>query len=248
MYTFFSVIWFITLIAFIVYWRKKCNAKENFGPDSSEYQSISKTKRIIGIVCLIMFVGAAVTQPEKAPEQQKSQVTAEKQESKEATKEVEVKVPTFHVTPEVFQQRYNEYLHSKAGQLGASGKLDLGAPKIESGSVNNTVAYASNELNLAINQTIDKASGEIKEMMITSTFAGKDGETTRASLAVAIVSYNAAIYAIDPNADHEKIQNGLGLDQKVTEWIKESNTTNNNIEYFKKPIQGVGLCFGASAK
>lgn len=62
---FFSLVWLVTLIAFIVYWRKKVGAKKNFGADSEEYKKISKTKRIIGIVCIIAFIGSSLTAPKK---------------------------------------------------------------------------------------------------------------------------------------------------------------------------------------
>ena len=59
MSTFFAFVWFVSLIAFIVFWRKKVGAKKTAG-DSYEsdenYLQVSKTKRIIGIVCAASFV------------------------------------------------------------------------------------------------------------------------------------------------------------------------------------------------
>ena len=55
----FFLIWIVTLIAFIVFWRKKVNAKKSAGDSYSsdeKYLSVSKTKRIIGIVSAISFV------------------------------------------------------------------------------------------------------------------------------------------------------------------------------------------------
>ncbi len=59
-------IWFVSLIAFIVYWRKKANARAKYGVDSEEYRSVSTTKRIIGIVCLVAFFGIAFFAPKNA--------------------------------------------------------------------------------------------------------------------------------------------------------------------------------------
>ncbi len=55
----FALIWIASLVAFIIYWRKKASARkaagENYENDEA-YQSVSKTKRIIGIVCIVSFV------------------------------------------------------------------------------------------------------------------------------------------------------------------------------------------------
>ncbi len=157
-------------------------------------------------------------------------------------------VPTLHVDPYAFQTRYNEFMHTEGGQIGASGGLDIGEPNISNGSVNNTVAYANNNLNLALNETIDKASGEIKEVFITSAIAGKDGKTIQASLMAAIMSYNALIAAVDPEADIDAIQAALGLHESIDKWVKDTDTTVNNVKYFKRVVKGIGLIFGAEAK
>ncbi len=55
----FIFIWFVSLIAFIVFWRKKANAKKAAGSSyesDEKYLSVSKTKRIIGIVSAVSFV------------------------------------------------------------------------------------------------------------------------------------------------------------------------------------------------
>jgi len=60
---FLSIVWFVTLIAFIVYWRKKKAAKRDFGVDSEQYKQISTIKRIIGVVCVVAFIGASALAP-----------------------------------------------------------------------------------------------------------------------------------------------------------------------------------------
>ena len=90
----FIIVWFISLIAFIVYWRKKVNAKkaagENYANDEN-YNNVGKIKRLIGIVCLVSFViGAAIPEsPEakserQAKEQQQKIERAAKAEQKAA--------------------------------------------------------------------------------------------------------------------------------------------------------------------
>lgn len=92
----FIMVWFISLIAFIVYWRKKANARkaagENYSNDEN-YNAVSKMKRLIGIVCLVSFViGAAIPEsPEakaerEAREQQHKIEQAAKSEQKAAEK------------------------------------------------------------------------------------------------------------------------------------------------------------------
>ena len=81
-------IWFVSLIAFIVYWRKKANAKKNYGADSEEYRSVSKTKRIIGVVCLVAFFGIVFFAPKNAEKaadnnQVKTEQTASTSSSKD---------------------------------------------------------------------------------------------------------------------------------------------------------------------
>lgn len=92
----FILVWFISLVGFIYYWRKKVSAKKSAGEnykDDETYQQISKTKRLIGIVCLVSFVigGAIPLSPETkaeraAQEQQKKIEQVAKNEQKAADK------------------------------------------------------------------------------------------------------------------------------------------------------------------
>ena len=62
----FALIWLVSLVAFIVYWRKKASARkaagENYQSDP-EYLAISKTKRIIGMVCIVSFIATGALAP-----------------------------------------------------------------------------------------------------------------------------------------------------------------------------------------
>ena len=49
--------WSLSLIAFIVYWRKKVNAKKEIGTNPEKYTKVAKIKRIIGIFCALSFAG-----------------------------------------------------------------------------------------------------------------------------------------------------------------------------------------------
>lgn len=46
----------VTLMAFFVCWREKALVKKRYGVSSERYHKISRTKRILGVVCLIAFV------------------------------------------------------------------------------------------------------------------------------------------------------------------------------------------------
>ncbi len=55
----FFLVWLVSLVAFIVFWRKKANARKAAGEsyESDEnYLSVSKTKKIIGAVCAASFI------------------------------------------------------------------------------------------------------------------------------------------------------------------------------------------------
>lgn len=61
---FFVLVWIVTFIAFIVYWRKKAAARkaagENYENDEN-YKKVSKTKRILGIVSIAAFILSGAT-------------------------------------------------------------------------------------------------------------------------------------------------------------------------------------------
>ena len=55
---FLALTWLVSLIAFIVYWRKKAGARKAAGEkykDDENYKAVSRTKRIIGLVCIASF-------------------------------------------------------------------------------------------------------------------------------------------------------------------------------------------------
>lgn len=189
-----------------------------------------------------------VEQQQQKPAETKPQTEPPKQEMPPAPTPPPKAEPTLHVNPHEFRARYNEFLHSSGGMIGESGALDLGEPAIKTGSVNDAVAYANNNLNLALNETIDKNTGEIKEVFLTAAIAGKDSKTIQSSLISAIVSYNALIYAVDPDADIDAIQADLGLHESIDKWVKDTNTVHGDVKYFKMVIKGIGMSFGASAQ
>lgn len=64
-----SLTWLVSLIAFIVYWRKKVGAKKSAGEnykDDENYKNVSRTKRIIGLVCIASFVILGVINSDSA--------------------------------------------------------------------------------------------------------------------------------------------------------------------------------------
>ncbi len=77
----FYLVSFGTFIAFIVYWWKKRKARKAGGDDYQNYppyQQTSKTKRIIGAVCIVSFALGVITTPSQTPEE-KAKIAAEKQ-------------------------------------------------------------------------------------------------------------------------------------------------------------------------
>lgn len=82
-----ALVWLASLVAFIVYWRKKASARkaagENYQTDP-EYLAISKTKRIIGIICIVAFVltGAFAPKSETASSNNATTASISTQSSK----------------------------------------------------------------------------------------------------------------------------------------------------------------------
>lgn len=223
-----------------------------------------KTKGIITAVCLLLIaisMGSSgnknQTQKPKEVAEQQSQAkqeeksTVKTEQPKQETKPVEAPkpqpTPTLHVNPTDFQIRFNNYMHNYSGELGATGMFDIGEPSIQKGNGQDVVQYVNNDLNLIIMELIDPVTGEIKEVSVTSTVAGKDGQTIQASLLSAIMVYVATIKSVDPSADAAEIQEKLGMTQSVDKWVTDTETSSNGVRYFKKVIKGVGLGFGATA-
>ena len=83
----------VTLIMFVVYWWKKRKARlaagENYQTDEN-YQRISVRKRIIGLVCIISFIGLPLTVPEMTPEE-KAAYQAKREQERIAAEEKKAK-------------------------------------------------------------------------------------------------------------------------------------------------------------
>ena len=77
---FLMFVWFVTLIAFIVFWWQKRSARKAGGADyktDPQYVRISKIKRIIGGVCILSIIFGIVAMPEQTPEE-KAQIEAQR--------------------------------------------------------------------------------------------------------------------------------------------------------------------------
>lgn len=89
---FMFLVFFVSLIAFIVFWRKKANARKTAGENYKEdpnYLKVSKTKKIIGAVCVLSLILSFVTggsnssTSKNTPPKQSAQVTEKKGKSPE---------------------------------------------------------------------------------------------------------------------------------------------------------------------
>jgi len=74
-------VWFVTFIVFIALWIKKRAVKQVLGTDSEQYKRVSKTKRVVGVVCVLALLGGGLTVPdqENAPSSQPQETTQQKQ-------------------------------------------------------------------------------------------------------------------------------------------------------------------------
>lgn len=85
MSTLFSLAFLISLIYFIVLWRKKKGAKN--ANDQELYQAISKKKRIVGIICIASFVLTGITAPSSTKTTNNTNAPQAKTESKKVEKQ-----------------------------------------------------------------------------------------------------------------------------------------------------------------
>lgn len=84
----------VTAVAFVVYWWKKRKARIAAGEDyqnDESYQSISLRKKIIGLVCVISFIGMPLTVPEMTPEEKAAYQAKREQEKIEENRRAEEK-------------------------------------------------------------------------------------------------------------------------------------------------------------
>ena len=213
------------------------------------------TKRILSILMACMIAVTIAGCGGNNKDTAKNNTTSAQTEQKKEQPQQDVKpaeapkpTPTLHVNPTDFQIRFNNYMHNDGGELGATGMFDIGEPVVKKGNGQDVVQYVNNDLNLIIQQHIDPISGEIKEVFITSTIAGKDGQTIQASLLAAVMVHVATIKSVDPSADAAAIQEALGMTQSPDKWIADTATSSNGIKYYKKVVKGVGLAFGASSE
>lgn len=125
---------FISFIAFIVYWRKKANARkaagENYQSDAT-YQSVSKIKRIIGVVCVLSFIIGCATggqsPEEKARIAAEQQAKAEKAQAEKEAKALERANSLTGEEKQFFDEKFNAYskdMDEKAAREKALGDLD----------------------------------------------------------------------------------------------------------------------------
>ena len=149
----------------------------------------------------------------------------------ESYSEAPAQVPTLHITPTEFQQKYNEYLSILPFEDVNPNHLILGIPVLRHEPLDDIVEYTF-----------------IKEIVIIAYIAGQKGEDVRTTLLFALAAYNTAILAIDPNANTDDIAKGLDLYNKVSEWAKDTDTAHGNFTYFKRVFVGYGLAFGVSAE
>ena len=116
----FSLVWLVSLVAFIVYWRKKASARkaagENYQSDP-EYLAVSKTKRIIGIVCIVSFIATGALAPK--PDTSSSTNTTTTSTASQSVK------PTEQKKPKTLQQQGLEDKNATISQRNALKKAIL---------------------------------------------------------------------------------------------------------------------------
>ncbi len=179
----------------------------------------------------------------------KNTATKEKSTAKEkpAAKKA-VNNPTMNVDADTFKKRFNEYLHTQGGEIGSSRKLDLMNGAKDSAGGQHTITFKFDELGVEVQENIDYDSKKLKEVLILAKTPGMSSDEAAVALLAASLAYNASIYATDTSVSRIEIQQKLGLDsQDLSELVKDSNYTQNNIRYSKGTIKGKGMAFRITA-
>lgn len=121
--------WFGTLIAFIVLWwqkRKEQIAGGNDYKNYPQYQQVSKTKRILGALCIISFLLGVVT-PHSPHKNEATEITAEKQAQEiKATEEKKKRDEKISLLDgeykELFEEKYRTYIADGMDEISAKDK------------------------------------------------------------------------------------------------------------------------------
>lgn len=98
--------WSLSLIAFIVYWRKKVNAKKEIGTNPEKYTKVAKIKRIIGIFCALSFAGFFFNSSNVSIDTPTKSAKVEQTDTKKVEKE---KIVTPEETKAAFEDFYKEF-------------------------------------------------------------------------------------------------------------------------------------------
>ena len=94
LYILFTLTFFITLLMFVVYWWKKRKARLAAGEgykNDERYQTISGHKSLLGLVCVVSFLGMLFTVPKMTPEERAAYQAKREQEKVEAQRLAEEK-------------------------------------------------------------------------------------------------------------------------------------------------------------
>ena len=180
---------------------------------------------------------------QQAAEERKAQEEARRQAERQAAEErrrEQALAKTLRVTPYEFVQKFND----SAYDLGVGDTFSIGEPQIQNGNVQDTTRYIFND-NLAILEVISKENGNIKELTVLVS-PNKNVDQFRVDLMSAVVIYSAAIKATNPNLtfdDVSVIQEKLGMNMPITEWVNNSSTVYDGRKYVKQLVKGVGFSF-----
>lgn len=241
MSAFFNFICFISFIAFIVYWWKKKKARQAGGDDYKnypQYQQVSKTKRIIGAVCIVSFILGIATTPSMSPEE-KARIAAEKQAKAEkeaadkaakeaadkAAKEQQEAERVASLTGEdktLFDTKFQEYmglLDEKAARTKALGDVDAAISAREA-----TAKKAAEQAQKAQAER-DKLEKSIAEGWDTSDVKSQDNFEKAAHIVASNSSYimeKEPVWA-DPEAALRKPWDFYGKVVAFTGLVGDSN-------------------------
>ena len=134
-----ALVWLASLVAFIVYWRKKASARkaagENYQNDP-EYLAVSKTKRIIGIVCIVSFIATGALAPKS--DEKSTSTPATSQTSSQSAKPAEQAKPKQEKTVDYAEADIDVLINEAKNNAAKANKNYKGKNvKITGGRVSN---------------------------------------------------------------------------------------------------------------
>lgn len=203
---------------------------------------------MVGVIVLFFVIGYFYNQSNKntvppTPVQTPAQTQMQKQTQTLPAAPVPVsQIATLGISPWKFSQEFNRQSKTIAPEVG----FYVNEPQVTVGEKQNVFQYIFTQ-NLMMMGTVDKESGNVKEIMITAI------PKTAEEIYGSILLYGVTLATLRPGLKEEergKILSGLGLlEPTKTDFLKlDKKVTYGDCKYAARFIPQIGLVFTISPK